>query len=53
MFIGQEAIVNDRQGAVYMHRHDKENVAISLFSEGGDITAKVKGRKMKSIYANR
>jgi len=46
-----EVFVNDRQGAVYMHQHDKENVGISLFSKGGDITAKVKGWKMKSIYA--
>ena len=48
-----EVFVNARQGAVYMHRHDKENVGISLFSKGGDITAKVKGWKMKSIYAGR
>ncbi|MHC4540258.1 MAG: GH32 C-terminal domain-containing protein, partial [Planctomycetota bacterium] len=48
-----EVFVNDRQAAVYMHRHDKENVGISLFSKGGDITAKVKGWKMKSIYAGR
>jgi len=46
-----EVFVNDRQGAVYMQQHDKENVGISLFSKGGDITAKVKGWKMKSIYA--
>ncbi|MHC4463874.1 MAG: GH32 C-terminal domain-containing protein [Planctomycetota bacterium] len=48
-----EVFVNDRQAAVYMHRHDKENVGISLFSKGGNITAKVKGWKMKSIYARR
>jgi len=48
-----EVFVNDRQAAVYMHQHDKENVGISLFSKGGDITAKVKGWKMKSIYAGR
>jgi beta-fructofuranosidase len=46
-----EVFVNDRQGFVYMQQHDKENVGISLFSKGGDITAKVKGWKMKSIYA--
>lgn len=46
-----EVFVNDRQAAVYMHQHDKENVGISLFCKGGDITAKVKGWKMKSIYA--
>jgi len=46
-----EVFVNDRQAAVYMHQHDKESVGISLFSKGGDITAIVKGWKMKSIYA--
>jgi len=46
-----EVFVNDRQGAVCMQQHDKENVGISLFSKGGDITATVKGWKMKSIYA--
>lgn len=30
---------------------DKDNIDISLFSKGGDITAKVKCWKMKSIYA--
>jgi len=45
-----EVFVNDRQAAVYMHLHDKENVGISLFSKGGDIAARVKGWKMKSIY---
>jgi sucrose-6-phosphate hydrolase SacC (GH32 family) len=48
-----EVFVNNRQGAVYMHQHDKDNIGISLFSKGGDITAKVKGWKMKSIYTGR
>jgi len=48
-----EVFVNNRQAAVYMHQHDKDNVGISLFSKDGDITAKVKGWKMKSIYAGR
>ena len=48
-----EVFVNDRQGAVYMHQHNKEDAGVSLFSKGGDITAKVKGWKMKSIYASR
>lgn len=47
-----EVFVNDRQAAVYMHQHGKENVGISLFSRGGDITAKVKGWRIKSIYTN-
>ena len=46
-----EVFVNNRQAAVYMQQHDKEHVGISLFSKGGDITAEVKGWKMKSIYA--
>ena len=48
-----EVFVNERQGAVYMQQHDKEHVGISLFSKGGDITAEVKGWKMKSIYTGR
>jgi len=48
-----EVFVNDRQAAVYMHLHNKESVGVGLFSKGGDITAKVKGWKMKSIYASR
>ncbi len=45
-----EVFANDRQAAVYMQKHDKENVRVSLFSKGGDIRAEVKGWKMKSIY---
>ena len=48
-----EVFVNDRQAAVYMQQHEKENVGISLFSKDGDIAAKVIGWKMKSIYAGR
>jgi beta-fructofuranosidase len=47
-----EVFVNDRQAAVYMQQHDKDNIGISLFSKGGDVAAKVKGWKMKSIYTN-
>jgi len=45
-----EVFVNDRQAAVYMVKHDKANVGVSLFSEGGQILANVKAWKMKSIY---
>jgi len=48
-----EVFVNGRQAAVYMQPHGKENVGISLFSKGGDIAAKVKGWKIKSIYTSR
>ena len=47
-----EVFVNDRQAAVYMQPHDNENVGISLFCKGGDIAARVKGWKMKSIYTS-
>jgi beta-fructofuranosidase len=47
-----EVFINDRQAAVYMHQHGKENVGISLFNKGGDIATKVKGWKMKSIYTS-
>jgi len=47
-----EVFVNDRQAAVYMHHHDKENAGISLFSKGGNIAATVNGWKMKSIYTS-
>ena len=46
-----EVFVNDRQAAVYMHQHDKENTGISLFSKDGSLKATVKSWKMKSIYA--
>ncbi len=45
-----EVFVNDRQAAVYMRPHDKEHVAIRLFSKGDDVRALVKGWQMRSIY---
>jgi len=45
-----EVFVNDRQAAVYMAPHDKANVGVSLFSEGGQIRADVKAWKMKTTY---
>ncbi len=48
-----EVFLNDRQAAVYMNPHAKEHVGVSLFSEGGEIAAEVKGWKMKSIYTSR
>ena len=47
-----EVFINDRQAAVYMQKHDKDHVGIRLFSTGGDLTANVKGWKMKSIYTS-
>ncbi len=47
-----EVFANDRQAVVYMQQHKPEDVGVSLFSRGGDASAKeVKGWKMKSIYA--
>jgi sucrose-6-phosphate hydrolase SacC (GH32 family)/PKD repeat protein len=47
-----EVFINDRQAAVYMQKHDKDHVGIRLYSIGGELMAKVKGWKMKSIYTN-
>jgi len=47
-----EVFANDRQPVVYMQKHKKEDVGVSLFSRGGDTVVKeVKCWKMKSIYA--
>jgi sucrose-6-phosphate hydrolase SacC (GH32 family) len=48
-----EVFVNERQAAVAMHAHDKKDVGISLFSNGGSIEATVQAWKMKSIYAEK
>jgi len=48
-----EVFLNDRQAALYMHRHDKDNTGVRLFSKGGDIRVKANGWKMKSIYTSR
>lgn len=49
-----EVFANDRQAAVAAIKYAPEKLGISLFSKGGDITAKeVRGWKMKSIYAGR
>jgi hypothetical protein len=47
-----EVFANDRQAVVYMQPHKPDDVGVSLFSKGGDTSARqVKGWKMKSIYA--
>jgi beta-fructofuranosidase len=46
-----EVFANERQAAVASHRHAAGNVAVSLFSGGGDAVAtEVKAWKMKSTY---
>lgn len=45
-----EVFANDRQAAVYMPEHDKNNTGISIFTKDGNIQAQVKAWKMKSIY---
>lgn len=44
-----EVFANDRQAAVYMPEHDENNERIFLFAEGGDVRARIKVWKMKSI----
>jgi beta-fructofuranosidase len=47
-----EVFANDRQAAVTARKHIPENLAVRLFSKGGDTTVKqVRGWKMKTIYA--
>jgi len=49
-----EVFANDRQAAVSARKHVQENLAVRLFSKGGDTTVRqVKGWKMKSIYADK
>jgi len=46
-----EVFANDRQAAVAWHEYKPENVKVSLFSRGGDLTVKrVTSWKMKPIY---
>ena len=46
-----EVFANDRQAAVFAHRHIRKNPNISLFAKGGDAAVKsVKAWKMKTIY---
>ncbi len=46
-----EVFANDRQAAVFAHRHIRKNPNISLFAKGGDVLVKeVKTWKMKTIY---
>ena len=46
-----EVFANDRQAAVAWHEYPPENLHVSLFSKGGDLTVKkVTGWKMKSIW---
>jgi len=46
-----EVFANERQAAVYMQQHKPQDVAISLFSRGGDVSVKdIKAWQMNSIY---
>jgi len=46
-----EIFANDRQAAAFIHNHKPEDVNVSLFAKGGDVTVtKVTVWKMKSIY---
>jgi len=46
-----EVFANDRQGAMFAHKHIRENPNIRLFAKGGDAAVKsIKAWKMMSIY---
>jgi beta-fructofuranosidase len=46
-----EVFANDRQAAVAWHEYLPENLNVSLFSKGGDLTVKkVTGWKINSIW---
>jgi len=46
-----EVFANDRQAAVFVHKHIRKNPNIRLFAKGGDAAVKsVKAWKMKTIY---
>jgi beta-fructofuranosidase len=46
-----EVFANDRQAAVYPHKHFRDNPNISLFTKDSDLVVKeMKTWKMKSIY---
>ena len=46
-----EVFANDRQAAVFAHKHIRKNPNISLFAKGGDAAVKsIKAWKMKTIY---
>ena len=47
-----EVFANDRQAAAYAHKHIRRNPNVRLFAKGGDLTARAKGWKIKSIYTN-
>ena len=49
-----EVFANDRQAAVSAGKYIPEDLTISLFSKGGDVTvSKLTAWKMKSIYQNK
>ncbi len=45
-----EVFANDRQAAMVAHKHIRANPNLRLFSTGGELTARAKAWKMKSIY---
>jgi sucrose-6-phosphate hydrolase SacC (GH32 family) len=46
-----EVFANDRQAAMFAHRHIRENPNVSLFAKGGDAAVKsVKAWKIRTIY---
>ena len=47
-----EVFAGDRQAVVVSHGPIRRNPNVRLFGEGGDLTARVRGWRMKSIYTN-
>ncbi len=48
-----EVFANDRQAAVFAHRHIRENPNVRLFAKGSDATVKsVKAWKIRTIYGD-
>ena len=46
-----EVFANDRQAAVFVHKHIRKNPGIHLFAKGGDAAVKsVRAWRMKTIY---
>lgn len=47
-----EVFANDRQAAVFTHRHIRRDPNVRLFAKGGDLAASVKTWKLNSVYTN-
>ncbi len=48
-----EVFANDRQAAMVAHKHIRANPNLRLFSTGGELRARAKAWRMKSVYPKR